>query len=206
MDTGAYQGTPTAFIAQYFGRPSQELAAATATVKKIVLPPKATTLTLKGPVASADKVLNVAVKLPAQTAKATAVVNNVTVPLTQGSDNTWQGNALVGKADEKALSNPVVPASVQITGADGTTALAALDWDNIQPQNVGPYDQYLLFRQNPAPGMQLVMRLSNIYFLLLLALIVFALTNFIIFRKKQHHRVLFTSIGAAMIVFLLIIV
>jgi Cysteine-rich secretory protein family len=207
MDVGRYENADTAFAAQYFGRPAQELAAAvTEPVKKIVLPPKETTLTIKTPVASADRVLNVAVKLPDNTAAATAVVNNVKIDLTQSGQNNWQGVVLVGKDDVKAMTNPVVPASVDITDTNGNKALAALDWNDVQSATVSPYDQYLLFKQNPAPGMRAVLRISDIYFWLLFALIGGAFVTFIVMRKKHHHHIFWTSLGAAMVMMLLIIV
>ena len=208
MNTGAYQGADTAFAAQYFGRPVQELAAATVPpVKTIALPKNSTTLTVKSPVSGAEKVLNVAVKLPPATTAATAVVNNVTIALAPlGADNTWQGNTLVTKADEKAMTNPVVPASVKVTDNTGTTALAPLDWDSVTPAKTSAYDQYTLFRANPSAGMRTVMTASNIYFYILLVLLAVALTNLIIFRKKHHQHILATSIASLVVVVMLIVI
>lgn len=208
MGFGAYQGTDTAFVAQYFGRPVPELAAVVVTTeKKIVLPPKSTVLTVKSQPAGPEKVLNVAVKLPPTTTTATAVVNNVQVALApQGGDNTWQGNTLIDKADEKAMTNPVVPASVKVTDNIGTTALASLDWDNVIPEKTSAYDQYTIFKQTPTASMRLVLDISNIYFLILLILITFALANLIIFRKKHHRHILATSLASLVVVVMLIVV
>lgn len=210
MDSGRFDGVETAFAAQYFGRPAQALVAAATPppVKKIVqLPPKQTTLTVKTPVAGAESVLNVAAKLPPTTVAATAVVDNVKVELAPaGPDNTWQGNALVSKDDQKAMEDPVVPASVTMTDGNGEQALAALDWDRVTPVKTGAYDQYTLFRAHPSTGMRSVMKFSNIYFVILLVLIAIALVNFIILRKKQHHHILATSLASVVVLAMLIVI
>jgi len=207
MDSGAYQGVDTAFAAQYFGRPTQELTAATVlSVKTIALPANSTTLTVKSPVVGAEKVLNVAVKLPPATTAATAVVNNVQIALAPlGSDNTWQGNALIDKGDEKAMTNPVVPASVKLIDNTGSTSLAPLDWNSVTPTKTSAYDQYTLFRANPSSGMRTVMAASNIYFYILLVLLAIALANLIFFRKKHHQRILATSLASLAILVMLIV-
>ena len=208
MDSGRFEGTETAFTAQYFGRPTQTLVAAAIqpTVKKVILPPKQASLTVKGPVASAAKVVKVAVTLPPQTASATAVVNNTKIDLTQGANNTWEGKALVSAADEKALASaPVVPASVQMTDTSGAPELAALDWDSVTPVKTSAYSQYALFRAAPSSGMRNVMGASNIYFYILLTLLTIALINLIIFRKKHHQRILATSIASLVVVIMLIV-
>ena len=208
MGSGAYQDTDTSFVAQYFGRPVQELAAAVVSpVKTIALPKNSTTLTVKSQPAGAEKVLNVAVKLPPTTAAATAVVNNVQVALApQGTDDTWQGNTLIDKADVKVMTDPVVPASVKITDNTGTPALAPLDWDSVTPSKTSAYDQYTIFRQTPTASMRSVLNISNIYFYILLVLIAFALANLIIFRKKHHQHVLATSIASLVVVVMLIVI
>jgi uncharacterized protein YkwD len=208
MGSGVYQGADTSFVAQYFGRPIQEMAAATVpSVKTIALPKNSTTLTVKSPVVGAESVLNVAVKLPPATTAATAVVNNVTIALTPlGTDNTWQGNTLVTKTDEKAMTDPVVPASVKVTDATGAVALATLDWNNVTPEKTSAYDQYMIFRQTPTAGMRSVLDISNIYFYILLVLITFALANLIIFRKKHHKQILATSLASLVVVVMLIVI
>jgi len=207
MGSGAYQGTDTSFVAQYFGRPVQELTAAVVPpIKTIALPKNTTTLTVKSTV-GAESVLNIAVKLPSTTTSATAVVNNVQVALApQGSDNTWQGNTLIDKADEKAMTNPVVPASVKLTDNTGATALAPLDWNNVTPEKTSAYDQYIIFRKTPTAGMRSALDISNIYFYILLLLITMALANLIIFRKKHNQNILATSIASLVIVVMLIVI
>ncbi len=208
MSVGNFEKVETTLVAQYFGRPKGELAAAAveSAVKKIVLPPKQTTLTVKVPPVGADKIIHIEVKLPENTAAATASVNNINLELSPQGDNNWQGNALVTKEDEKAIVNPIVPASVKITNTDGGKELAALDWDSVVPAKASVYDQYVLFRRNPSLEMKTIMGFSNIYFLFLLGLVSSALLSFIILRKKQHHHILASSLVSVAIIFLLVIV
>ena len=206
MAGGTYEGTETAFSAQYFGRPSQEITAAvTAPVKKIELPAKSTTLTVQSPVAGTEKVLNVEVKLPEKTTAATAVINNIKVELApQGNNDNWTGVALISKDDEKAITNPVVPATVEVTDAVGEKALAPLDWNEVQPTKMTAVDHYTVFKSHPSSGMRSIIWFSNIYYGLLLALIATALTGFLIYRKKHHHHILAAGIGAAAFLIFLI--
>ncbi len=206
MDSGRFAGVDTTFTAQYFGRPTQTLAAAVAApVKKISLPRETAVLTIKSPVAAAAKVVNVAVKLPAATKAATAVIDNTKIVLAPQGSGAWQGTALVDKVEEKNMTAPVVPASVELVEADGTKAVAELDWQNIVPSKVTAYDQYTVFKHAPTAAMRAAMRVGDVYFYVLLAILAAALVNLIIFRKKHHQHILATSIASVVILVILVI-
>ncbi|MDD5527999.1 MAG: CAP domain-containing protein [Patescibacteria group bacterium] len=208
MNDGRLNGGDTALIAQYFGRPAQSISAtAKPTINKIKIDQAQAKLFLKGPAQSAEKVLNVETKLPEQTVSAAAIINGVKIDLSKNDQNgNWQGNTLIAKSEEKNLTNPTVPATLEIKDASGQNSYADLDWSEIQPIKTSAIDQYLLFKSNPSKNMLPVLGLSNLYLLILLILaIVASILNIFIEIKKQHPKVILNSLSLVALLVTLVI-
>jgi len=221
----------TVFVAQYFGRPSQEIQVPivklsitkTEVVNKssnkavlgLTVPANAriqAKATIDKPIGKKETVVKVEAILPSDIKVAIASVMDNKISLNKTETGEWEGKEIIQDqtAVAKAMagkSAPVVPSSITMTDEAGNQSVSDLSAPDIKPQKTSLKDQYFLLSQNPNRAMEKVLNISSIYFkiILILAIISFLL-NIFIQIKRQHPKLIFNGLGLIALLIVLIIV
>ena len=201
----------TAFIAQYFGAPAAQTAEPLKETakKKIIINQQTATLSIKSGPINSDRAIQIETALPADTVAAEVITNAKKIILNKIPDktNSWRGLSLISSAEEKNISNPLIPASLAVKNSAGTVAYEKVDWDEIKMIKATALEHYRFFKNNPAAAMAPIINLSGLYFKLILSLALIALLlNIFIEIRKQHAHIIFYSFAflgllVAMIIF-----
>lgn len=153
------------------------------------------------PVGKDENIVKVEAVLPAETTSASASILNNIIPLAQAETGDWQGQAIV--TDKQA--GVIVPASITAIDNQGNANVNDVATENITPQKTSLTDQYFLLRNNPNKTMQKIFDISSFYFKFILFLVIISLLLSIFIKiKKQHPKLIFSSLG--LIAFLIILI
>jgi uncharacterized protein YkwD len=223
---GIYQEQETVFTAQYFGLPQAAVAPLTVRtdIKKVVntainpdakavladkteITPVAQDIKIiidKPAGAKNEQVVKVEAVLPAETKNASLHILNNEISLapvnetrTAGTTN-WVGQALV---EEPKIITPTIMTVSPTVGEVQKVEVS----NSIKPQETSVASQYWLFKNHPNKGLAQIFDITSIYFKVLLGLVILATAlNIFIQIKKQHPKVVFSSLG--LIVFLVIMI
>lgn len=119
----------------------------------------------------------------------------------------WVGQTIIFKEANEQIFNPVILASVTAEDRAGNKTTEDLTWANIQPAKTTLLKQYYFVKQHQSPYIQPLFDITSIFYkiILLIAFIALAL-NILIEIKKQHPRVILSTLGLiALLVFLIIL-
>lgn len=98
----------------------------------------------------------------------------------------------------------ITPAIMTVSPAVGEVQKMEVS-NNIKPQETSVADQYWLFKNHPNKGLAQIFDITSIYFKVLLGLVIFAtMLNIFIQIKKQHPKLIFSSVG--LILFLIVMI
>jgi hypothetical protein len=224
---GTYQEQDTVFTAQYFGLPQQSVAPLTVrtdikkVVNKTVNPGEKAVLaekTASAPIISEVKVVidnpagakheqivKVEAVLPVEAKNVSLQILNNEISLAPVNDTrtagttSWVGQTVV---EEPKI---ITPAVMTISPVIGEVQKIEVSSNNIKLQETSVTDQYWLFKNHPNKGLAQIFDLTSIYFKLLLGLVILATAlNIFIQIKKQHPKLIFSSLG--LILFLIIVI
>ena len=222
---GLYQEQDTVFTAQYFGLPQAAVAPLTVrkdikTINTAIMPGDKAVLaekTVKAPIAQevkividtpagikSEQIVKVEAVLPTETKNVSLQVLNTEINLAPVSDTrtasttTWVGQAIV---EEPKIITPAVMTVSPMVGEVQKMEVS----NDIKPQETSVTDQYWLFKNHPNKGLAQIFDLTSIYFKVLLGLVILATgLNIFIQIKKQHPKLIFSSLG--LILFLIVMI
>lgn len=186
--------------------------------KEIALIQKKTELAIDQPSGQGQtKVIKIATTLPKEVKIASVQVLNNNIPLspvqsdatlmavgnsTSSTEKSWEGSAVVVSDDS---NHSIVVPTLSMTNASGEETKIEIPSQNIKPQQTSLADNYWFFKTHQNPALAQIFDISSIYFKIILSLaILFLLLNVFIQIKKQHPKVIFSSLG--LIVFLIFLI
>jgi len=149
------------------------------------------------------------VYLSADTAKARVNFNNYFIDLKPNADISapWIGQTIIFKQDQEQIFNPVVLATVTAEDAAGNRATADLTWENVKPTQTTALKQYFFIKQHQSPYIKPLFDITSIYYKIILAIASITLgLNILIQIKKQHLRVILSTLGLIGLLAVLIII
>lgn len=151
-------------------------------------------------------VVRAEVILSADTEKAEVNFNNYRIILSPEEDNKWTGHVMIFSEDKKEIFNPVVLANVTAVDFAGNKTMQDINWENIVPTQPSVLSQYFFVKSNQSQYLKPIFSLSSWYFKLILVLLSISLILSIFIEiKKQHPRIIISSIGLIGLLFILII-
>jgi len=135
--------------------------------------------------------------------KITVNVKDQKIELTKTKDkDTWQGDTVI-VGDQ--LFTPLVPASLVINDNQGNLKISEVVWENFIPQTISRAQQYQFLKQYPNQDISKILFFSNLYFKILLVIVLGGLLiSLIIEFKKVHHHVLIKSLSFTVLLVVLI--
>jgi len=101
----------------------------------------------------------------------------------------------------------VVLATVTAEDAAGNRATADLTWENVKPAQTTALKQYFFIKQHQSPYIKPLFDITSIYYKIILAIASITLgLNILIQIKKQHLRVILSTLGLIGLLAVLIII
>jgi uncharacterized protein YkwD len=222
---GIYQEQDTIFTAQYFGLPQTTVAPLTIrkeiqTVNTAVKPGEKAVLaekTAPAPIikdvkviidspagAKQEQIVKVEAVLPAETKNVSLQILNNEISLAPVNETRTAGTTIwVGQAvvEEPKVITPAIMTVSPMVGEVQKMEISS----NIQPQETSVADQYWLFKNHPNKGLAQIFDITSIYFKVLLGLVILATAlNIFVQIKKQHPKLVFSSLG--LILFLIVMI
>lgn len=221
---GVYQEQDTVFTAQYFGLPQEAVAplsvrkevktvntaikpnakAVLAEKTAVTVAPSVKIIVDKPAGAKSDKIVKVEAVVPSETKNVSLQVLNSEISLAPVNETrtatatTWVGQAVV--EDPKIITPAVITVS-PIVGEVQKMEVSS----NIKPQETSVTSQYWLFKNHPNKGLAQIFDITSIYFKVLLGMVILAAgLNIFIQIKKQHPKLVFSSLG--LILFLVVMI
>jgi uncharacterized protein YkwD len=228
LSEGKFKGTDTTLVAQYFGAPDNSVSESTPASSQFAAEVKAAPVAGKTVLAvkkearadtnrvktsvfvekapdKKEQAVRVEAYLPPETAKAEAAYGDIKIALYEDESETgkWSGGTVVvaGSRD----SAPLAPATIAATDNSGQTVISDIDEQNIQPRQVGAFEQYFFFKNHPNKSLETIFNISSIYFKIILLLAIISLLLSIFIKIKKQHPHLIAS-GAGLILLLIIFI
>jgi len=148
-----------------------------------------------------DKVVKVVATLPSETKTANLEVLNNTIALAPTAvPEQWTGQAVI-QDNSKSVTPPVLT----VSDTSGDVQKVEVSSNNVTPEKTSVASQYWLFKTHPTNGLAQIFDITSIYYKVLLALVLLALLlNIFIKFRKQHPKLIFSSLG--LIVFLILLI
>lgn len=114
--------------------------------------------------------------------------------------NVWRGKGIVYNQNDT-----IVPATIIAEDKAGSTAVLDVSPRNVQPQNIQAIDEYLFIKKFKPNELKNIFDISSTLYKLLLFLASLALIlNILVEFKKQHPRVIASTLGLMAILILFI--
>lgn len=208
---GDYLDSQTVFSAQYFGFPDEKGAVITKTKKPILKTsaskPKAKITIDKAAGAKKEQIVKVEAALPASTTAASLEILNTKIemaPLANealASTTEWTGQTIIDNAQK-----PLTPPILTIDTGSGESENIEINSTDIKPQETSVASQYWLFKNHPNKSLKQIFDISSLYFKILLGLVILAsILNIFINIRKQHPKLIFSSLGLIALLVIMII-
>ncbi|MDO8667535.1 MAG: CAP domain-containing protein [bacterium] len=126
--------------------------------------------------------------------------------LTTLGTGKWVGQTIIFKEDREQIFNPVVLASVSAEDQAGNRVTEDLTWDNIRPAKTTLLKQYYFIKQHQSPYIAPLFDATSIFYKMILIVALIALgLNVFVHVKKQHPRVILSTLGLIVLLAILII-
>lgn len=208
MTSGFYTGQETTLAAQYFGRPAETPPVTNSKIQTKVLSEKIKAqVAMSEPAGGKEKVIRVEAELPKKTAKATFYLGEKTLELGKESENKWSASEIISEKEAKAITSPIVLASVKVVDSNGQESIADVEKQEIAPQKVSLAEQYAFLKHNPNKQVKKILVFSQLYFIFLLIIAVISLAlNIFIEIKKQYPSLILGAISLIAVLMLFLIV
>lgn len=222
--SGPFEGVDTVFAVQHFGRPKQ--SAESVSPAKVItseeskladerLEPKPKEIAkieekakieiISTPDESA-KIIIAEAELPREVKSAVVNIKEEQIELQKQENNTWTGEKVITKKEEKEITRPLVPATIDLENNSGKTETAGISWQNIHPKKITRAEQYEIYKHQPTGAMNTILNISSIYFKILIGIVSASLfLSIFIEIKKQHPHLILRSVGfiALLIIFII---
>lgn len=156
-----------------------------------------------------DRVVKAIVYLGSDAAQAEVVFSSYRVALSANpaEPGLWTGQAIVFSQDEEQIFNPVVLPSLFVWDKEGNKTAVDINWENIMPVKPSLTSQYFFLKTQKSGLVGKLLRVSSYYFKIMLFLAsVVLLLNILIEIKKQHPRVILSTLGLISLLIAFIVV
>lgn len=119
----------------------------------------------------------------------------------------WTGSTIIFNQENDQLFNPVVLPNVTVVDYVGNSVTSDISWDGIKPVKASLMQQYFFARDNQSGGSKWLFAISSIIYKIMLGLIVITLLiNIFIQIRKQHPKIIISSLALIAILIILIII
>ena len=118
----------------------------------------------------------------------------------------WIGQTIIFKEGREQIFNPVVLASISAEDQAGNKAIEDIAWENIQPAETTLLKQYYFIKQHQSPYIAPLFDITSLLYkiILIAALIALGLST-LIQIKKQHPRIILSTLGLIILLVFLIV-
>ncbi len=159
-----------------------------------------------------EKLAQATVYLSPDTTKAEVLINDYRIELEKGIKQSngnfvWSGQMVIYKNDENKIFNPITLPTVLATDEFGNTARVDIGFENITPIKPSLLKQYFFAKFYPTNYLEIIFDINGwFYKLILIVAVISLLLNIFIEIKKQHPRVILSTLGFITLVAVLIII
>ena len=119
----------------------------------------------------------------------------------------WTGQQIVFAQDEEQIFNPVVLPSLSVWDSRGNKTTVDISWENITPVKPSLTSQYFFLKNQKTGLIGKLLNISSYYFKIMLGLaLAVLLVNILVEIKKQHPRVILSTLGLIGLLIVFIVV
>ena len=194
--SGEYNGRDSTLVAQYFSSPSVLGTTIQKKSETLKIDSLKSNLVVKNK--ENRKKVEATVYVSGGAEKVTVDFNNYHLDLKKDKEesNKWIGSVIVFNEEEAELFNPVVLGDVTAYDKFGNTVIGNINWDNIVPAKPSLLKQYFFMRHNQSEYVKPLFNISSGYYKILVSLaLIILLVNILVEIKRQHPRVIFSTLG-----------
>jgi uncharacterized protein YkwD len=117
----------------------------------------------------------------------------------------WTARGIVYYENDRSAANPLVLANVTATDSAGSTAMADIPFDNIEPLKTSIIEQYAFLRDHQPEYIKRLFDITSVYYKLLITILLAAMIlNIFIEIRKQHPKAIIASFGLLFLMLVLI--
>ena len=178
-----------------------------------VVDQKQTKIVVSTPPNRNEKAVSIIAYLSPDTARAEVNFGNFNLALSQDNNDPtkWAASALIFSEDEEQIFNPVTLANISATDRVGNNSVTDINWENITPLRPSVMTQYFYAKNLRKGYTDWMFHLSEIYFQLLLVLIIGVMALNVIIRfkkgcpiKKKCYRTMVYTTGLVVLLIILV--
>lgn len=169
-----------------------------------------TSLLVSEPVGQNKIIVEAAADLSPDITKAQIKFDDHTVDMQRDEQKpqNWFGNLIIFKqGNVNTESSIMIPATIQVWDKNGLTKISDIGKSDIVPVKSSIARQYDLLKEHQSNGINSLFAISSIYYYILFILAAISLLlNIFIEIKKQHPKIIFSTVGFICLMAILIII
>jgi uncharacterized protein YkwD len=145
--------------------------------------------------------------LSSDAVSAEMIFNNYRINLLpSGEEGKWIGQTIIFKQDEEQIFNPVVMGALVAQDKAGNKNTVDVGWENITPVKSSLLNQYFFLKTQQPKYVKSLFDVSSIYYKIILFIASIALLlNIFIEIKKQHPKIIASTLGLIILLVVLIV-